>query len=308
MEVLLTTLPVFGIIILGWAAAAFGIVQEEVERALSNYVFTIALPALIFSVLTGSTVEGNLVFSYWVAYFGGCAIVWVICALFAKKCLKENQQTSLMLGFATSQSNTAFIGIPLILHVYGDEGALPLFMLLAVHLPIMMGAATIIIENKGQVPILQKLKMLVKVLLKNPIFISLILGAIAKSTGFELGSVVHDMVHTVAQTASGCALFALGMAIRRFGVMSRWKDTMLVSVGKLILHPFIVWVLAFHVLSMPPAFAGVATLFAAMPVGINSYLLAARYHSGEAEVAAGVGLSTLLSLVTCSLWIVFLHS
>lgn len=308
MTVLLTTLPVFGIIIFGWAAAAFGLVQEEVERALSNYVFTIALPVLIFSVLTTTTAEGDIVFSYWIAYFGGCAIVWLICALFAKKCLKENQQTSLMLGFATSQSNTAFIGIPLILHVYGDEGALPLFMLLAVHLPIMMGAATIIIENKGQVPLTQKLRQLLRVLLKNPIFVSLILGAIAKSLHLNLGSVITDMVHTIAQTASGCALFALGMAIRRFGVMSRWKDTLLVSVGKLVIHPFIVWFLAFHVLSMPPAFAGVATLFAAMPVGINSYLLASRYHSGEAEVAAGVGLSTLLSLITCSLWIVFLHS
>lgn len=308
MTVLITTLPVFGIILFGWAAAAFGIVQEEVERALSNYVFTIALPALIFNVLTSSTAQGNVVFSYWIAYFGGCAIVWALCAIFAKKVIGQDKQTSLMLGFATSQSNTAFVGIPLILHVYGSEGALPLFMLLAVHLPIMMGAATLIIENNGQVSLKAKGLLILRVLFKNPIFISLILGGLAKATHLNMGPVVHDMIHTVAQTASGCALFALGMAIRRFGLMSRWKETSLVSVGKLILHPLIVWFLAFHVLSMPPAFAGVATLFAAMPVGINSYLLAARYHSGEAEVAAGVGLSTLLSLITCSIWIVFLHS
>ncbi|MFW2380054.1 hypothetical protein ACN4FV_10945, partial [Aliarcobacter butzleri] len=82
------------------------------------------------------------------------------CSLFAEKRLKQNHQSALMLGFSTSQSNTAFVGIPLILHVYGDEGALPLFMLLAVHLPIMMGAVTLIVESGAQASLKQKFAVL----------------------------------------------------------------------------------------------------------------------------------------------------
>jgi predicted permease len=40
-----------------------------------------------------------------------------------------------------------------------------------------------------------------------------------------------------------------------------------------------------------------------MPVGINSYLLAARYKTGVATVAGAVTLSTALSLFSVSFWL-----
>ena len=39
------------------------------------------------------------------------------------------------------------IGVPLILNVYGEPGATPLFLLLAIHLPIMMSAAAVLVES-----------------------------------------------------------------------------------------------------------------------------------------------------------------
>ena len=60
---------------------------------------------------------------------------------------------------------------------------------------------------------------------------------------------------------------------------------------------FAVWLLAFHVFSMPVAYAGVATLFAAMPVGINAYLMAARYKTETGMIAASV---LALSAAACS--------
>ena len=57
---------------------------------------------------------------------------------------------------------------------------------------------------------------------------------------------------------------------------------------------------------MPPAYAGVATLFAAMPVGINAYLLAVRYKAETGLVAASVLVSTLLAPITTVLWLTLL--
>jgi predicted permease len=54
---------------------------------------------------------------------------------------------------------------------------------------------------------------------------------------------------------------------------------------------------------LTPVWAGVAVIFASMPVGINSYLLASRYNSGVATVAGAVTLSTALSLFSVSLWL-----
>jgi predicted permease len=81
---------------------------------------------------------------------------------------------------------------------------------------------------------------------------------------------------------------------------------MVITGLKLVIHPLAVWVLAFHVFTMPPAYAGVATLFAAMPVGINAYLLASRYKTETGVVAAAVMLSTLLAIVTTIVWLTIL--
>jgi predicted permease len=72
---------------------------------------------------------------------------------------------------------------------------------------------------------------------------------------------------------------------------------------KLLLHPLIVWALVTFVVPLRPIFATVAILFAAMPCGINAYLLAERYRVGVAAAAGAVTLSTSLSVLTISFWL-----
>ncbi|PNB15216.1 AEC family transporter, partial [Pseudomonas sp. DP16D-E2] len=64
-----------------------------------------------------------------------------------------------------------------------------------------------------------------------------------------------------------------------------------------------VYVLAFHVFDMPRVWAGVATLFAAMPTGVNAFLFAARYRVGEPLASSAIALSTALALGTMLFWI-----
>ncbi|MFC6050100.1 AEC family transporter, partial [Methylobacterium hispanicum] len=94
--------------------------------------------------------------------------------------------------------------------------------------------------------------------------------------------------------------------LRRYRVMFDLPGAIAVAVLKCVLHPLAVWLLAFHVFAMPPAYAGVATLFAAMPVGINAYLLAVRYKTETGLIAASVLVSTLIAPVTTIAWLTLL--
>ncbi|MEC9175954.1 MAG: AEC family transporter, partial [Pseudomonadota bacterium] len=67
---------------------------------------------------------------------------------------------------------------------------------------------------------------------------------------------------------------------------------------KLAGHPALVWLLGTYVFDVPALWRDVAVLVAALPVGINVYLLAARYHAGEAAVASSLVLSAGLSFLT----------
>lgn len=99
---------------------------------------------------------------------------------------------------------------------------------------------------------------------------------------------------------------ALGAGLKRYRVLFDLKGALVIAALKNLLHPLAVWLLAFHVFRMPTAYAGVATLFAAMPVGINAYLLAARYRTETGMVAASVLVSTLLAPLTTLLWLTIL--
>jgi len=306
MNLINLILPIFGIVAIGWLAARTGWLSDKVATGLSEYVFSLAVPALIVSTLTRADTSGGILPAYWVAYFGGSAVTWAICATIARRGLHKSRREALLHGAASSQSNTIFVGVPLILQVYGDEGSVPLFMLLAVHLPIMMGAATLLIESDSGSTVAARLLRLARVLGRNPIFLSLVLGGVMRAAGIRLSGIPAGLVESVGASASTCALLSLGMAMTKYHIRAGLSGASLVCVGKLLLHPLLVWVLAFHVLSMPPAFAGVATLFAAMPAGINVYLMAANYGEGEGPISAAVVLSTFLSTGTLALWLLVL--
>jgi predicted permease len=60
------------------------------------------------------------------------------------------------------------------------------------------------------------------------------------------------------------------------------------------------------VFDMPKVWAGVAVLFAASPVGINAYLFAERYKQGVGIASGAIALSTGLSTVTITVWLMIL--
>jgi malonate transporter and related proteins len=107
----------------------------------------------------------------------------------------------------------------------------------------------------------------------------------------------------IADTAPAAALFALGMTLRRYGLAADAAPLAVTAVLKLCIQPGLVFILAFHVLAMPPVWAAVAVIFAACPSGVNGYLLAQRYHMGVANASAAIAITTLLSVVSLSFWI-----
>ncbi|UYZ84621.1 AEC family transporter [Entomomonas sp. E2T0] len=303
MTTLLITLPIFAYIFIGWLAAKSRYVSDKVCEGLSEYVFSIAVPVLIMMTLAQTSSKDPIIPTYWVSYFGACAIAWGITMLLTKKLLKRAHKETVICGYATSQANTVFMGIPLILDVYGQAGSVPLFMLLAIHLPIMLGAASFLIELGGNEKFFTKLKKIVLTICTNPIFIALIIGSFLHYFEIKPEGTIKTILESIAGTASTCALISLGMALNRYRIKDDLKCASIIVVGKLIIHPLAVWVLAFYVFKLPPVYAGVAVLFATLPVGVNAYLLSFYYKTAERPVSSAVLISTVLSVFSVSIWL-----
>jgi hypothetical protein len=301
LSALFIVLPVFGLIALGYVARWVKLVRETTGDGLSDFVFVLAVPCLLFRTLAKADIPSSQPWGYWIAYFGGLVIVGALAMLIAGRIFDRKGPELVVSGFAAAQSNTVFVGVPMILKAYGDAGAVPLGLLLAVHLPVIMVLATLLAEGRSASP-----RVMFRRLFTHPIIIGILLGSAARPFVELLPRQLWIIVDAIADTAVPCALISLGIAMRRYGLQSGLALPAVLSGLKLVLHPLIVYVLATRVFEMPPHWSGVAVLFAACPCGINAYLFAERYRQGMADASSAIALSTMLSLFTTAAWLTWL--
>ena len=273
-ELLAINLPVFLLIGLGYATALFGLLDRRASEGLSDFVFSLAMPALVLRTMTGAILPPSQPWGYWASYFLGVASVWAIGMGLARRWHARSHAESVVAGFSSGQANTVLVGIPVILQAFGDAGAAPLFLLIAVHLPVTMTCATLLYEGRKGVPWAQ----IARRLALHPILLALLAGILLRGLDVAPSGPVKAVIDGLSAAASPCALIAMGLALQQYGLRTGLRETLPVVGLKLIVHPAIVYGLAFHVFDMPRVWAGVATLFAAMPTGVNAFLFAARHQ------------------------------
>jgi malonate transporter and related proteins len=298
IQSLFVVLPIFALIAIGYGVTWSGIVQQKSAQGLSDFVFVLAIPCLLFKTLAKATIPEVQPWGYWLSYFGALALVWALAMLIAARVFKREGQALAVAGFAAAQSNTVLVGIPIIVKAYGEAGAVPLALLLAVHLPVTVTLATVLAERRNASPY-----RILKSLISHPIIIGILLGSAARPFIDILPQMIWTVVDGLAGAAIPCSLVALGMTLRRYGLETGLTLPAILSGLKLLVHPALVLVLATYVFSMPPAWSGVAVLFAACPCGINAYLFAERYKTGIGDASSAIALSTLASIGTMAMWL-----
>lgn len=303
-DIAVIILPVFGMVAIGYVAARVGLVSEKASDGLAEYVFSLAVPVLIFRTLSEAKLPDAQPWGYWIAYFAGAFAVFGLAMLAARRLFHRSHQEAVIHGFAAGQANTVFVGVPLILKAYGEEGAVPLFLLIAIHLPVMMIAATLLLEGSAGLSRATMLRLL-KLLALNPVLVGIYAGGLAQLTGVHATGIPKQLVDLLSASATPCALVSLGLSLRHYGISGDVRPPLLITFLKLMVHPAAVFLLAM-ILPMPRVWAGVAVLFAAMPSGINGYLLAQRYGVAVSTTTSAVSLSTGLAVVTVAFWLLVL--
>lgn len=290
--------PVFALVALGYGVARTGLVSAKAGGGLSEYVFVLAIPALLFRTVTGSPLPDINPLPYWTAYFFGLVACWIIAGSVARRLGREPRESAII-GFAAAQSNTVMIGIPLILGIFGEAGTVPIIMLLVIHSPLTMTAVALLIardEAGGGAG-----WRLLRAIFTNPILLSIGAGLIWRQTGMPIPAVMKSVLKFLGDTAAPCALVAMGMSMTEASIAGNKRLICTVAALKLLLHPLLAYVLAVPVFHLPPVYAASAILFAACPTGINAYLLAQRYRSGESVTSGAITLTTILAIVTMTI-------
>ena len=302
-SILSTVLPVFGLIVLGYGAAWLKVVDADATRGLSLFVFNIAIPALLFKTTATMDTQNVAPWNLWGAYFGGLATAWVIAAFVSRRVESLNYSGGAVASMATGFGNLAMLGAPLALSHFGPQVGVPLGIILSVHAPILWTVAMLhreLARHAGRPNFLAMGRELISNLARNAIVISLLLGALWRVSGLGMPAIPDKMLSMLADASVPTALLALGASLAGYSLRGS-LDGMFTLIGlKMLAMPLCVFILAHTFFPLPPLYAKLAVLFAAMPTGANAFLFAQKNGEAVPAVSGAVALGTGLAAITAS--------
>jgi len=308
LAIALSVLPIFIMILFGWLIVRTGVLRVEVGDALSDFVFKIAMPFLLFRTIAEADFHGASPFRLWIAYFAGVAVTWTLGHLIATRLFHRDARVGVLAGVSAAFANNVFIGLPLVSGILGPEGMVPLSILLAVHLPLMMVIGTILMENAERKVSGREARSLISVLAqvgtnlaKNPLVIGLAAGLLLHVSTLTLPSMADSIVAQIAAMASPAALLSLGMALNKYGISGNTGLATYTSTLKLVVLPACVWA-ASHLLGLSHEWMLALVLTSSVPTGINAWLIANRFGVGHGLAASTITLTTAVGVLTVTFW------
>ena len=299
MATVLIVAPVFALIAAGYASVLFRFVSEGAHKGISEFAFSIAIPALLFRTIVVSEFPDVSPYRMWGAYYGALALTW-IAALLISAARRETREDGVVFAIGSVYGNIVMLGIPLVLSALGNEAAGPMSLILSVNTPLLWLCGILQMELVSQTrtgSALSVLRPVLADLARNPLMLGIISGVIWRFTGLGLNPVVDKTIELLAQAGSPAALIALGINLFRFEVKGEMLSVVVMCVLKLLAMPTAAFMLA-RLLGLPPVATGVIVLFAAMPTGANAYIFAVQYQRLVNPVSGAVALATLLAAVT----------
>lgn len=314
LQVLALVVPIFGLIAVGFLAARSGYMSEGAGRTVTELGFKVAVPALLLRAMLGvGTVAASPV-SLALAYLLTVAVIWGLTALAARLLLARPAADRPSLAMATTFGNGVMLGFPVIVSAFGPEAATPLAILAMCDTIILWLIGTLhmaLVQREGERPGAAALMGVLRDVSLNPLLIALVSGALMRSSGVTLGSLPQPaarLLELIAQAGVPVSLIGIGMSLAAYRITGELPATMLIVAIKLLVTPLVGFAVATGVIGLPPLWAGVLTVFLAMPVGANAFLFASRYDRAAAPVSASVALSTLLAVVTVSVVLIALQA
>lgn len=309
-ETLAIVVSIFGLVGLGYASARSRLLPESVGDGLSAFVFTLAIPLLLFRTLATADFHGVSPWRIWAAYFTAFALVWAAGHLTIRRIFGRDLRAGIVAGAAAAYSNSVLLGIPLVQAAFGEDGMVFIIVVIAIHTPVMMLASILLNEwalaatkADGRVSPMEAARRLAAMLATNPIVIGIAVGALWRLAGLGIPQVASAIVDPLAGSAGPLALFASGMALVKFGMARQIGPAIAISALKLLALPAMVFLMA-NAVGLPPLGTAVVTLVAACPTGVNVFLIASRLGTGEALASNTLLISTAAAVFTVTLWLV----
>jgi malonate transporter and related proteins len=290
--------PLFGTVAVGYLIARLPFWRTSWTRIGNKFVFAVALPAMLFRMMSDLSTLPPVDARLLVAFFGGCLLVYLLGRLVGAFGFHLDGVSQSVFAMGGIFSNNVLLGLPLSKLVLGD-GALPSAALVlvfnALTLWTLVSVSVEWARHGSFTP--RGLGKTALGVITNPIVAAIVGGTLFGHTGLHAPRLLWMALGGVGKLAAPAALLVLGMGLVEYGVGKDWQQSVAICCIKLLVHPLAVWALA-RALHLPPMETTVVVLLASISIGANVYLMSVQYQVLQAAVAGSLVLSTVLAGIT----------
>ncbi len=300
-------IPVVLFIVIGYLAGRLRWIGAGSVKDLSNLVFMVLAPALLFRTMASVHVQ-DLNFRPILMYFLAASVVFAAVLL-----VKGFNRTGAVLALAGTFSNTVMIGVPLVGLAFGERGLVMLFTLVSVHALVLLSAATIVLEvallreeaRHGHAPerhMASTVALAVRNGILHPVPLPIIAGLLFAQTGWTIPGLIDKPLMLLGQALGPLSLVLVGVTLAFGSVGTHLRGALGLALVKNLAFPVSVWAMG-RLFGMQGTDLAVMVMTAALPIGANVFLFSQRYGVAQGVVTASVAVTTFAGLVTLPLWL-----
>ena len=297
--------PVVLLIALGYLAGRRLWVGPGAVKDLSNLVFLVLTPALLFRTMSKVQVQ-QLDFRPVAAYFLAVIVIFAATLL-----LCGFNRRAAVLALSTTFGNTVMIGTPLVGLAWGEAGLVTLFTLYTVHTTVLLTSATLVLElavmreeraagSAAPRHVVATVFMALRNALAHPVPLPIIAALLFAQTGLHIPALLERPLELLGAAFTPMSLLLVGVTLASTSLGTHWRGALALTAVKNLLHPLLV-VAAGWLLGLSGVPLAVMVVVASLPIGANVFLFSQRYRVAEDLITASVGVSTVLALGTVAL-------
>lgn len=287
-------LIMFLIIIVGIISYKFRIIDNTVNKKLSEFLLQIVNPLLIFNsyqrdfskeLLDGLLISFVLAFVTHVVAIG-------ISYLFVRG---KNRDDVALERFSIIYTNCGFMGIPLINGIVGSEGVFYITAYLTVFNILIWTQGVIMITGR------QSSKAMIKTLL-SPTIMSILLGIITFALQIKVPFIVFKSFEYIASMNTPLAMIVAGVTIAQTDI---WRSFFKLRIYMVVLLRLcivpVVLLFLYTRFQINSTVITTSVLAAGCPAAATGTLFALRYNKNSLYASEIFGITTLISLVSLPL-------
>jgi malate permease and related proteins len=301
MVFLNVVLPVFLIIFLGFGIRRTHFVDKLFLDKISHLAYFVALPSLLIWKI--GTASFDLSFNPHLIV--GSYLSVLICGLGAYGVARLLKLPPREVGSFTQGSfwgNMTYIGLPILLAAHGEEGLQRGALLIGFMNPIINAAAVLALTwpLKGSVD--WKSIVDLRSIMTNPVILACMVGMVLSYFKVPLPIFFVNFLRFLSDLALPLALISMGGNLSFEKVKKDYKATAYACIFKLFLIVGVAWIL-FDWLGVGGLDFKVGIILLACPTAFSTYLLSSKLGADKSLMSSDIMVSTILSMVTLSLWL-----